>query len=211
MNFIDDTILSNLMFNAFRGFCDTVLTDYNVKLEERVIQSYWDKFNDLPNEREVKKINERAKPDEEDQLEERNKAEPEGDLIGTSSSLSKPKNYCQHIFLKGPRAKTGEPCNNPICKKSMKYCRSHVKDEELVETKEIPTTLKTVKKKLLYKSVYGNFIDTFTKFIFDPETKTVIGKEGDKGAVLGLSNEDLETSKKLKYKLNNDCKLEFTI
>jgi len=126
-----------------------------------------------------------------------------------SHPLGSDKTGCIHKLLKG---NVGNVCCKPICRKSItkKYCRLHVKFENTegsVDSDEPITSDVKIIETAIKKSTYGNFIHTKTKLVFDPKTKTVIGKEADKGIVNPLSSLDLELCKTFRFKLHEHCKI----
>ena len=113
---------------------------------------------------------------------------------------------CCHILAK---KSVGNLCGKAISKLSVtkKYCRLHLKNETENQTNLAQTYIKKEFKIQLKKSVYGNFIHEKTKLIIDPTSKTIIGKEGDKGIILPLNNLDVELCKSLRFVIDNKCKI----
>lgn len=112
---------------------------------------------------------------------------------------------CMHVLAK---KSAGSICGKPICKLSVtkKYCRLHLKDEIQNTIEQYDSSVKVVKV-AIKKSVYGNFIHEKTKLIIDPNTKTIIGKEGDKGIITPLNKLDVEMCKSLRFIIDTKCKI----
>ena len=53
---------------------------------------------------------------------------------------------------------------------------------------------------IIKKNKFGNYIHTPTKFVFNKDTKSVIGKEDDDGNILQLTQNDINICNKYKFK-----------
>jgi len=114
---------------------------------------------------------------------------------------------CCHILAK---KSAGNLCGKNISKLSVtkKYCRAHLKYETTDNTAEKYGNNSTkVIKVAIKKSVYGNFIHEKTKLIINPNSKTIIGKEGDKGIINPLNKIDIEMCKSLRFIIDTKCKI----
>lgn len=219
-----DSVLYDILFNAFENLCKTSLKKYKVELTKEDIKKSWDEFIDED------KAN--AENDDEEERRERSENEDERRVEELEEESEERSTKCQHVFTKS-KVKRGQTCNEIVCKNSKtgKYCRLHMKSEEVEmlnkregNMKEVITSgdersegrsdgrsderseTKGTFKKVIRKTKYGNFIDDITKFIFDTSTYNIIGKEGTNGKILGLTREDVSIVKKRRYKLSANCK-----
>ena len=53
---------------------------------------------------------------------------------------------------------------------------------------------------IIKKNSFGNFVHSPTKFVFDKENKSVVGKEDNHGQILPLTKNDIDICNKYKFK-----------
>lgn len=63
----------------------------------------------------------------------------------------------------------------------------------------VQKTASSTEEFVVKRSSFHNYIHPATKLVFDPNTKTVVGKEEDDGTVSELNDEDVENCKKYKF------------
>lgn len=114
---------------------------------------------------------------------------------------------------------TGELCGKNISSQSDEYCGIHatiMEKRAKGEKKEENIKKKKEKKILLKKSLYnkGYYVHEKTGLLFSADKKVIgkeiINKEIDKevGDIGALSSTDLETCKKYRFKIRDDCEIE---
>lgn len=132
------------------------------------------------------------------------KIKEESDVDSDSEAENKEnEDGCVHRLLRGPRS--GECCGEKVSKKSQtgRYCTKHIAHENKAQVEKKPKreiSESTDMKYKISKNKFGNYTHVQTGLVFkSAQEKIVCGRQDDDGSIHPLTEEDIETCKKLKF------------